>query len=153
KLRRYGSDCFLDPFNPIPWQTISRALCIVKRYNFVLECLVETESVGFVLKVLVVVVSIVTNCPAIFTIVTFCPPTIQDGQIECSVHSGFHPAGTGSFAGSARGIEPNVNALYQMARHVHVVIIQKDQATAITRALNMAVNFLDQTLARLVGGV
>ncbi len=93
---------------------------------------------------------VITNRPAVVPVVTFSPPAIQHREVECAVHGSFHAAGAGGFTRAARGVEPDVNALHQVACHVHIVIIQEYKASAIASVFDFAVDLLDQEFSGFI---
>ncbi len=50
------------------------------------------------------------------------------------------------------GVEPDVDALHQIACHVHIVIIQKDQLVRRCGRLDLAVDFLIRSFAGFISG-
>ena len=60
------------------------------------------------------------------------PPAVEDREVEPAVAAGLHAAGAAGLHGAARGVQPDVHALHQVAGHAHVVVLEEDDAAAQT---------------------
>ena len=65
---------------------------------------------------------------AIETVVGFCPPAVEHGEIQSAIQHDFLAAGTGSFQRPPWIVEPDIDALHEIAADVDVVILNKNES-------------------------
>src|SRR5258706_10455877 len=97
--------------------------------------------------------SIFADGKAIGAIVTFAPPAIEDAEIEAAMAAGFHAAGARGLQRAARRIEPDIATRNHLPRHVHVVILDKNQVPLQIAVFSQVNDVLDVTLAIVVARV
>ena len=104
-------------------------LGVIKRNDLVLEQLVKTAGVDFVLKFDRAVVDLGADGPAVVAVVTLAPPAIEHAQVQArrSARS-FIPLVPLASSGRKRMIQPKIDTLHEAARDVAVVIFQKHDA-------------------------
>ena len=95
------------------------------------------------------VVVVAFDCPAVDTVPCFSPPAVENTAVDDTVDGGFHTGSTAGFLRTARSIEPNVNALYQMACHTDIVVFQKEQTVLHVFTLGKLDQFFDELFAAM----
>ena len=88
---------------------------------------VEVFAVAAVVDVHVGVCAAGADGEAIEAVVGFGPPAVEDGEVETAVEDDLLSAGAGGFEGAAWVIEPDVDALYEMATYIDVVVFDEDE--------------------------
>ena len=73
-------------------------------------------------------VGILANGKAVGAVIPFTPPAIQDAQVETPMAAPFHAARSRCFQGPAGRIQPNIAAGNHLPSHMHIVILQENQA-------------------------
>ena len=123
--------------------------------DFLFEEFEEGFGIHVVLVLVVVVFDVGADSPAGLGVVleAFDPPAVEDGEVDRAVDGPFHAGGSGGFHRAARGVEPHVDALHQVARDVHVVIFNEYHAGAHIFALAEFHDVLDVAFAAVVPGV
>ena len=137
------------PGNPASGHPIHTAI-IKKRHGFFLENIVNRPRFNLVLIRRIVVFFAVSNLPAQFRLMRFCPPAIEHTEIQRAIGNGFHATGTARFLGSHRRIQPDIDPLHEITRHTHIVILDKNQTAMEILALRKTENFLDKFFPRMV---
>src|SRR5437867_1373245 len=66
--------------------------------------------------------------PAVRASRGLCPPAVQDAHAGNAVDSRLHPARPGCLLRGARVIEPEIDALREPMRSVHVVVLEERHA-------------------------
>ena len=95
----------------------------------------------------------VADGEAVLAVVGLGPPTVEDRAVQPAVEHGLHAAGAGGFLGSARVVEPDVDALDQVPGDVDVVVFDEHDAAGEARIVAQVGDLLDELLAGLVGRV
>ena len=85
ELGRQGADRFFDAPDPFSWQVIRAAVGVEQRDDFIFQSIVQAFGIGSILNVGVRILGVIANGPSIITVITFSPPSIQDGEIEYTV--------------------------------------------------------------------
>ena len=97
------------------------------------------------------VLPVVADGEAVLAVVGLGPPAVEDREVEAAVEHGFHAAGAGGFLRPARCVEPDVDALHQVAGDVDVVIFDEHDAAGEAAVVAEVFDLLDEVLAGLVG--
>src|ERR1700683_4922868 len=87
---------------------------------------------------------------AVHAVVGLRPPAIEDGEIESAVQHYLLPAGAGRFQRPPRIVQPNVNALHEVAPDVDVVILDEDKFVGELRIAHQVGDLLQHFLAGFV---
>src|SRR6185295_4838699 len=77
----------------------------------------------------------------------------ENAEVESAVAADLHAAGAGRLQRTARIIQPDVDALDEIACDVDVVVLDEDDAAAILGTARDVVNLGDQFLAAVVARV
>ncbi|MCK7527457.1 MAG: hypothetical protein MZV64_62555 [Ignavibacteriales bacterium] len=93
---------------------------------------------------------ILANGPAVFTVVGFAPPAIQNGEVQRAVDGRLHAGCAAGFQRTTGRVQPHIHTLDQVTRKVHVVIFDEDQASARFSAFDGAIDLLDELLAGFI---
>ena len=126
---------------------------IEERNELVAENAVEVFAVAAVVEVQVGVDAALADGEAVEAVVGLGPPAIEHGEIEAAVENHLLPAGAGGFERTARIVEPDIDALDQMAADVDVVILHEDEFVAELGVAHHLGDLLEDALARLVVGM
>src|SRR4026208_1968650 len=105
--------------------------------------MIRPPRVHFILKFRGAIVDLCANSPAIAAVVPFAPPAIQYAQIDSTIRSSLHSAGSTRLQGTQRMVQPEIDTLHQAARDVAVVVLQKNDAIFQTSFVAKSINFLD----------
>ena len=82
----------------------------------------------------------------------FVPPAIQDAEVEDAVDAGLHAAGAAGLFAAAGIVQPEVDALHQLAGHLHVVVFEEDDVLPEVGIAGILDDLADQRLAgRILG--
>ena len=98
---------------------------VIKRNDLVLEQLVKTGRVDFVLEFGCAVVDLRANGPAVVAVVAFAPPAIEHAQINPAIRCAFHSARAARFQRTQRMVQPKIDSLHEPARDVAVVVLDE----------------------------
>src|SRR5579885_339099 len=150
--RRAGADRLAHQGNPAVRQAIFVAL-EVQRDDLILKQGVEREAIGLVLRVLIVVLALLADGPAILPVVALGPPAIQNATVRQAVQRSLLSACSAGLMGTDWIIQPQVSSRNQVAGHIDVVVLQKGHLAPEGVAARELVDLLDQSFARLVGGM
>ena len=82
--------------------------------------------------------------------ITFAPPAVENGGIQDPVHGGFHAGGAAGFDAAAGGIEPDIDALHEVAGNAHVVVFEEEEPAFDAGAFGEFHHLADEVLAVLV---
>ena len=123
---------------------------VIKRNDLVLEQLIQTAGVHFILKFSGAIVDLGANRPAVAAVVAFAPPAIEHAQVNPAVRRRFHSAGAACFQRSQRMVQPKIDPLHEPACDVAVVVLKKNDAIFQAGFAAKFVNLLDQCLACFV---
>src|SRR4029453_7508519 len=123
---------------------------VIERKDLVLEQLIKTARVHFILKFRGAIVDFCTNSPAIAAVVPFAPPAIEHAQIDSAIRSSLHSAGSARLQRAQRMVQPKIDTLPETARNVAVVVLQKNDAIFQASFTAESVNFLDQRFAGFI---
>ena len=110
----------------------------------------EARRIDFVLELDAAVGDFRADRPAVFAVVAFAPPAVQDAQVEAAVGREFHAARARGFERTQRVVEPEIDALGEAASDERVVILDEDEAAFEPFVARPAVDFLDEALAAFV---
>ena len=140
----------LDILYPLGRITLA-VLCVIQRNNLVFEHRVNRGRIKLVLICLVGEGPLVGQGPACTFAITFIPPSVENREVEDTVHLGFFARRAGSFQRAGRGIQPNIHAGNQTFCQSHVIILEEydfAEEFGTTRNLN---DILYQFLAACIG--
>ena len=87
---------------------------------------------------------------AVEAVVGFGPPAVEHREVEAAVEDDLLAAGAGSFQRPARIVEPDVDALDEVAADVDVVVLDEDELVAELRVAHHLGDLLQDALAGLV---
>ena len=87
---------------------------------------------------------------AVEAVVGLGPPAVEHGEIQAAVEDDLLAAGAGGFERAARIVEPDVDALDQMAADVDVVVLDEDELVGELGVAHHLGDLLQHTLAGLV---
>ena len=118
-----------------------------------MEDAVEVFAVAAVVDVHVGVGAAGADGEAVETVVSFGPPAVEDGEVEAAVEDDFLSAGAGGFEGAARVVEPDIDALDEMAAYVDVIVLDEDEFVGELAVAHHLSDLLEDLLAGLVEGV
>ena len=138
--------------DPITGQIIGAA-AIEEWDHLLFEQPEERPALYFVLIFVILVLFPVTDSPTVLAVETFCPPAIDDAQVDSAVDGSLHPAGSARLERSAWGVQPDVAALHEVAGHLHVVVLEEHDPTTDVVSAGQLDELPDQLLALLVSGV
>src|SRR6267143_4178702 len=97
--------------------------------------------------------SIFADGKAIGAVVTFTPPAIEDAEIETAMAASFHAAGARGLQRTARRIEPDITTGDHLPRHVHIIILNKNEVPLKIAVFPEVNDVLDITFAIVVARV
>ena len=86
-------------------------------------------------------------------VVALVPPAVEDGAVDDAVHGGLHAARARSLERAARVVEPDVDALDEVARDADVVVLEDEDALRELGRAAAREDVLDHALAGPVGGM
>ena len=98
--RRDAADRFAHQLQPGEGKFAVR-FRVIERNDLVLEQLIKTARVHFVLKFGGAIVDLGADGPAVVAVVTFAPPAIEHAQIDSAIRRRFHSAGAARFQADA----------------------------------------------------
>src|SRR5215813_5143148 len=124
---------------------------VVRGHDVFLEQAVERVRVGAVSRVGVVRRRAAVDHPAVVAREPFGPPAVADAQVGHAIHRGFHAARAAGLVRLAWRVEPEVAALYEEMRDVHIVVVDKGHATGEQRIKGASIDPLEVVLADVVG--
>jgi hypothetical protein len=93
------------------------------------------------------------NCPSVRSVEALLPPSIDLAELRNSVQCGFHAARSRSFHWNDWKVEPEIHALHQQMPDVHVVVLEKRDASLELRISREMMYALKDFLAGFVFGV
>ena len=151
-MRGQRTDGDFHAGDPLTRQVVFSAI-IIQWNDFFFEYVIEVGDIQLILIVMIFIIIIITNRPAIKSVVSFTPPAIEYREIQHAVDGGFFAGSAGGFVGTARGIQPDINTLNKIASHIHIVIFQENQTAAVFGFFDGPVDFLNKHLAGVIIGV
>src|ERR1035437_9489956 len=104
-----GADGALHALDPATREAVLVAL-VEERDEFVVEDAVEVLAVAGVVDVVVGVDAALADGEAVEAVVGLGPPAVEYGEVEAAVEDDFLAAGAGGLEGTARIVEPDVDA-------------------------------------------
>ena len=114
------------------------------------ENAVEVFAVAGVVHIHVGVGAAGADGEAVEAVVGLGPPAIEHGEVEAAVEHHFLAAGAGGFQGTARIVEPDVDALDEVAADVDVVVLDEDELVGEVGVAHHLGDLLQHALAGLV---
>src|SRR5581483_6797028 len=123
-----------------------RALAVERRDDLVLEHGEEGVGVRLVLRVVVRGDPVAADREAGLLGVALAPPAVEDRHVDDAVQGGLHARRAGRLERPARVVEPDVDALHEVARQRHLVVGQEDDASVRLRAPRERDDLLDKRL-------
>ena len=114
------------------------------------EHAVEVFAVAGVVDVHVGVGAAFADGEAVEAVVGLGPPAIEDGEVEAAVEHDFLAAGAGGFERAAGIVEPDVDALNEVAADVDVVVLDEDELVGEVGVAHHLGDLLEDALAGLV---
>src|ERR1035437_9708498 len=124
---------------------------VVERHDFLFEQPVEVQRIGVVLRPLVRVGLATADGPAVVADPALVPPAVENGQVRDAVARRLHATRPGCLKGTARVVEPDVDALDHEPGYAHVVVLKDEDATAQLWRARAGEDLLDHALAGAVG--
>ena len=94
-IRSDLGDRVLDILDPVRRVTLA-VLSVVSRDNLSFQAMVDRSRIQLVLVLLVLISTLVGQCPTCAFYVTLIPPTVKNGEVQYTVHLGFLTGSTGS---------------------------------------------------------
>ena len=128
-------------------------LIVVKRHHFGFQDVIQRLEVALVLFGGRHVAHAVADGEPVEPVVGLGPPAVEDGQVEAAVEQHLLPAGSARLLRPARGIEPHVHTLHQMASHVDVVVLDENHTRTQVVQQTGLIDRTQKLLARLVVGM
>ena len=125
-------------------------LRVIERDDLVLEQLIKTARVHFVLKFDCAIVDFGADRPAVVAVVTFAPPAVEHAQIDPAIGRRFHSACPACFQWPKRMVQPKIDPLDKTARDVAIVVFQENDAILDSGFAAKFVNLLNERLAGFV---
>ena len=104
-----------------------------KAESLLREGAVQIFSVARVVNVHAGVGSAGSDREAVHTVVGLGPPAVEDRKIEAAIQHDLLTAGAGSFQRPARIVQPDIDALDQMAADIDVVVFDEDEPARRSR--------------------
>jgi len=83
----------------------------------------------------------------------FVPPAVEGGEIDDTVHGGFHAGGAGGFKATDGGVEPGVAATNELSSDFDVVVFEEDDAVFNLMRAGELDDVADEAFAARVAGV
>src|SRR5262249_4803543 len=120
---------------------------VIKRYDLILEQLIQATGVHFVLKFRCAIIYFGANCPTVASVEAFAPPAVEHAQVNPAVGRRFHPAGAACFQRTQRMVEPKIDSLPKAPRDVAIVVLNENYPRFQTWFATKFVNLLDQCFA------
>src|SRR6185437_5215513 len=91
------------------------------------------------------------DSPPVGSVITFNPPSIEDAEVQHAVQGGFHAAGAAGLHRKARSVQPNVDALDEILRHMHFIIFNESDAAAQFVIMAEVQHLMNEVSTRLIG--
>ena len=145
-------DRVLDILDPVRRVTLA-VLSVVSRDDLSLQHVIDRSRVELILILLVLVSTLVGQCPTGALNVTLIPPTIEDREVQYTVHLSLLTRCTGSLQRTCRCVQPNINTRDQAASQTHIVVLEEDDLTQELRTARDLDDVLDQALTTAIGRV
>src|SRR5215208_185161 len=120
---------------------------VVQRNDLLLQQTIEPVDVG---GVGVLALARRRDRPPAQTVVALLPPAVERAQLRDSVECRLHATGPAGLERNPGQVEPEVHALHQEVRQVHVVVLEKRHASLELGVAGELVDALAHFLARIV---
>src|SRR5205085_11150264 len=98
----------------------------IERDDLVLEQLIETIRIDSALEFNRAIVNLSGDRPAVYSVETFMPPTVEHAEINSAVRRAFHSAGAARFHRPQWIVQPKIDTLHQPPCDVAIVILEKN---------------------------
>src|SRR5256884_721104 len=133
-----------------PERHVARVAVVKQRHHFLFEQAVQLFGVG---GVGVGAIRGGGNGPPVPAIVPFRPPSVQGAELGDPVQRRLYAARPRRLEWGARHVEPQIDALHQVVREVHLVIFQEGDPALEPGLARQRIDALEHLLAGLVGRV
>ncbi len=130
-----------------------RVALVPARHDLFLEDAVEVGGIGGVLGLLVVERLAAADGPAVGAVPAFVPPAVEDRDVDDAVGGRLHAARAGRFERPARVVQPDVDALHEVARDAHVVVLEDEGTAGQPGRLRALEDVADDALPGPIGGM
>ena len=100
---------------------------------------------------LVLVSTLLGQCPAGTLTISFEPPAVLHAEVNDAIHLGLLSAGAAGLKGTCRGIHPDIDTAHETAGKQEVIVLHENNLCLELRALAYLVNLLDKVLTCAVG--
>ena len=144
-VRSDGCDRVLDDLNPIGAEALL-VLLIIERHDLMLEQRIDCSCVKLILIALVLVGTLLRECPTGTLTIAFNPPTVKHGEVDHTVHLSLLTGCTRCFERTGRRVHPDVHTRNQATGQLHIVVLEEDNLTKELRTLADLINALNQAL-------
>src|SRR5260370_17413196 len=91
-----------------------------------------------------------TDCPAVLTVISLCPPAVENTTVWLPVQRGFLAAGAAGLVWADGIVEPQVYPGDQVARHIYIVVFQENDLTPELASTSEPVDLLPQRFTSLL---
>src|SRR5882672_3499287 len=110
-------------------------------------------SVALVVDAHAVVSSAGADGKSIHAVVGLSPPAIEDRKIQSAIQDNFLTAGARCFQGTAGIVQPDIDALHEIAPDIDVIVFDKDELVGKQAVAHEFGDLLQYFFARLVVGM
>ena len=149
-VRCYLGDTVLDNLYPACADTLGIA-SVIERHNLILKQTIDGGCIQLVLMLLILIGTLVGECPSCTWTIAFIPPSVQNGQIDNTIHERLLTRCTRCFERTCGSVHPDIHAAHQPAGQLHVIILQEDDLTQELGTLAYLIDLLDKTLTCSIG--
>lgn len=124
-----ADDAVFHHLQPFARQPTGIAL-VERRYDLLLQDLIQTEGIVLVLKFGIRAVTGVADGKSVAAVPCFGPPAIECGAVEDSVDRCFLATGARSFLRASGRIQPHIDSLHKLSCQIDGVVSEDDNAPA-----------------------
>ena len=127
-MGRDGGDGVLDNFDPTLAVTFL-ILTVIERDDVVFEQSINGSRIKLVLIAWIRVCSLLRKCPTGIFAIAFYPPSIENREIDNTIHLSLLTRCSRCFERTRGGIHPNIDTRHKTACQLHIIIFKEDYLT------------------------
>ena len=151
-MRRNLGNRVFDNLDP-PLRNTFLIFIVVKRNNLVLQQIIDSSCIELVLITLILIGTLLSECPAGTLTIAFQPPAILHTEVHNTVHLSLLTRGTRGLQRTCWSVHPDINTRNQTTSQQEVVVLQEDDLTHELRTLRDLEYPLNQTLSCTISRV